>query len=51
MRGHNVHRNLRVGSSASDSAHCEDIYLPCGAEVFVASPFPKNCSTWWPLLV
>ena len=41
MRGHNAHSNLRVGSSASDSVHCDDIYLPCGAEVFVTSPSDK----------
>ena len=35
MRGHNAHRNLRVGSSASDSAHCDDTHVPCGAEVSV----------------
>ena len=32
MRGHNAHRTLRVGSSASD---CDDTYVPCGAEVSV----------------
>ena len=35
MRGHNAHRNLRVGSSAFDSAHCDDTYVFCGAEVYV----------------
>ena len=35
MRCHNAHRNLRVGSSTSDSAHCDDTYVPCGAEIYV----------------
>ena len=35
MRGHNAHRNLCVGCSTSDSAHCDNTYVPCSAEIYV----------------
>ena len=33
--GHNARRNLCVGSSTSDSAHCDDTYVSCGAKIYV----------------
>ena len=46
MRGHNAHRNLRVGSSAFDSAHCDDTYVFFAVpKSMYILPLPINCST------